>query len=128
MHLTLKTALADISAATNTRKQSAVIFKVFVLWLRNQRYYPHDVIGIKMAHRDLPYCKSIRLKHAVYKLNKKQAQNHANCLYTFRKWSITWSQIIVSGSFKRWLIFHSMTSTVIYSSCDSGELNMADRA
>jgi len=29
--LTLKTALADISAATNTCKQSAVTFEVFVL-------------------------------------------------------------------------------------------------
>jgi len=47
---------------------------------------------------------------------------------TFRKWSITWSQVIVSGSFKRWLIRHSMASTAIYSLCDCGELNMVDQA
>jgi len=69
--LTLKSALADISATTNTRKQSAVTFEVFVLWLRNQHYYTHDAIGIKMTHRDLPYYKGISPKHAV---NIKQAQ------------------------------------------------------
>jgi len=45
IHLTLKTELADISTATNTRKQSAETFEVFVLWLCNQRYYTRDVIG-----------------------------------------------------------------------------------
>jgi len=43
-------------AATNTCKQSAVTFKVFVLWLLNQCYYTRDVIGIKLVYRDLPYC------------------------------------------------------------------------
>jgi len=36
---TLKYALADISDAIYTCKQSAVTFKVFILWLRNQHYY-----------------------------------------------------------------------------------------
>jgi len=63
--LTLKTTLADILAATNTCKQSAVTFEMFVLWLRNQCYYNCDVIGIKMMHRDLPYYEGIRPKHAV---------------------------------------------------------------
>jgi len=48
----------------NTRKQNAVTFKVFVLWLRNRHYYTHDVIGIKMTHRDLPV-KVSGPKHAV---------------------------------------------------------------
>jgi len=65
MPLTLKSALADISAATNTCIQSAVTFEVFVLWLHNQCYYTHDVIGIKMAYRDLPYYEDIRAKHAM---------------------------------------------------------------
>jgi len=46
--------MADISAATNAHKQSAVIFEVFVLWPRNQCYYTRDVKGIKMTYRDLP--------------------------------------------------------------------------
>jgi len=58
----LKSALA---ATTNTRKQSIVTFEVFVLWLCNQCYYTHDVIGIKMMHRDLPYYEGIRPKHVV---------------------------------------------------------------
>jgi len=57
--------LADILAATNTRKQRAVTFKLFVLWLYNQWYYTRDVIGIKMTYRDLPYYESIRQKHAM---------------------------------------------------------------
>jgi len=40
--ITIKSALADILATTNTRKQSAVTFEVFVLWLRNQHYYTPD--------------------------------------------------------------------------------------
>jgi len=65
--LTLKTALADISAATNTHKQNAVTFEVFVLvlWLHNQCYYTCDVIGIKMTYRDLPYYEGIRPKHTM---------------------------------------------------------------
>jgi len=62
---TLKSALADISAATNTRKQSTVTFEVFVLWLRNQCYYTRDVLGIKMTYRSLPNYKGISPKHAV---------------------------------------------------------------
>jgi len=54
--------LPDISAATNARKQGAVTFKVFVLWLRNQC---HDVIGIKMTYRDLPYYEGIGPKHTM---------------------------------------------------------------
>jgi len=57
--------LANILAATNTGKQSAVTFEVFVLWLRNQRYYTGDVIGIKMTYRDLAYYEGISPKHAV---------------------------------------------------------------
>jgi len=55
--LTLKSALADISAATNTCKQSTATFEVFVLWLCNRRYYTRDVIGIKMTYRDYPTMK-----------------------------------------------------------------------
>jgi len=73
--LTLETALADISAATNTCKQSAVTFGVFVLWLRNQCYYTRDVIGIKMMYRDLPYYEGIRAKtHHEYKISTKITQ------------------------------------------------------
>jgi len=74
--LTLKTALVDISAATNTCKQSTVTFKVFVLRLINQCYYTHDVIGIQMTHRDLPYYEGIRPKHAlnICKLHTKITQ------------------------------------------------------
>jgi len=79
--LTLKSALADISAATNTCKQSAVTFEVFVLCLCNQRYYTRDVLGIKMTHRDLPYYEGIRAKtYCEYKLHK----NNANSLHTFK--------------------------------------------
>jgi len=82
--------LADASAATNTRKQSTVTFEVFVLWLRNQRYYTRDVIGIKMKYRDLPYNKGIRAKTCrEYKLNENKHENHTN----HRKW---WSQFIIS--------------------------------
>jgi len=54
-NLTLKSALANISATKNTHKQSAVAFKVFVLWICNQHYYICGVIGIEMTYRDLPY-------------------------------------------------------------------------
>jgi len=50
-----------------------------------------------------------------YKLHK----NHANPLHTLEKWSITWSQFVLSGHSKHWLIRHSMMCTAIYSSCDS---------
>jgi len=78
-HLTLKSTLADISAATNTRKKGAVNFEVFVLWLRNLCYYTRDVIGIKMTHRDLPCYEGISPKHAV---NIKQAQKSCK-LFTY---------------------------------------------
>jgi len=77
--LTLKTALADISAATNTCKQSAVTFEVFLLLLRNQHYNARDVIGIKMMYRDLPYYEGISPKHT---MNIKQAQKSRK-LFTY---------------------------------------------
>jgi len=90
--LTLKTTLADISATKNSCKQSAVTFEVFILWVRNQRYYTRDVIGIKVMYRDLPYYKGIRAKTGCeYKLHKNKRKNHTNSLHTFRKWSITCS-------------------------------------
>jgi len=76
-----KTAFANILATTDTRKQSAVTFKVFVLWLRNQCYYTCDAIGIKMTYRDLPYYEGIRAKTChEYKLHKIKHKNHANSL------------------------------------------------
>jgi len=106
--LTLKTTLADISATTNARKQSAVTFKVSVLWLRNQHYYNCDVTGIKMTYRDLPYYEGIRPKHAVNINFTKTSTKIMQTVYirTFRKWSISWSQVIVSSSFKHRLIRH----------------------
>jgi len=78
--------LADILAATNARKQSAVTFKVFALWLCNQYCYTFDVIGIKMTYRDFPYYEGIRAKtRREYKLHENKHENHANYLYTFRK-------------------------------------------
>jgi len=65
--------LANISAAKNTRKQSAVTFEVFILLLRNQHYYTRDVIGTKMMYRDLLYFEGIRAKtHREYKLHKNK--------------------------------------------------------
>jgi len=49
-------------------------------------------------------------------------KSHANSLHTFRIWSITWSQFILSGCSKHWLIRHSMASTAIYSSCEYGAI------
>jgi len=79
MRLTLKSTLADILGATNTSKQNAVIFEVFVLWLRNQRYYTRDVIGIKMTYRNLSYYEGISPKHG---MNTKQAQKSRK-LFTY---------------------------------------------
>jgi len=124
--LTLKTALANISAPTNTRKQSAETFEMFVLWLRNQHYFTCDVIGIKMTHRDLPYYEAIRPKQVMNINFTKTSTKMMQTVYI--PLSITWSQVIVSGSSKHWLIRHSMASTAIYSSRDCGELDMADRA
>jgi len=58
--LTLTSALSDILAAMNTCKQSAVTFEVFVLWLCDQHYYTHDVMG----HLGI-YPRYEGLKHAV---------------------------------------------------------------
>jgi len=44
----------------------------------------------------------------------KLHENHANSFHTFKNWSITWSQYVVSIPNKRWLIFHSMACTAIY--------------
>jgi len=115
--LTLKTALANISATTNTHKQSAVTLEVFVLWLLNQRYYIRDVIGIKMMYRDLPYYEGIRPKHAMNTNFTKTSTKIMQTVY-----------IPLENGPKRLLICHSMVSTAIYSSRDCGELNMADRA
>jgi len=61
----------------HTCKQSAVTFKVFVLWLPNQRYYTRDAIGIKMTYRDLPYYEGIRAKtRHEYKLNPLHTMVH----------------------------------------------------
>jgi len=60
-------------AATNTCKQSAETFELFVLWLHNQCYYTCDAIGIKMTYRDLPYYKGIRAKtRHEYKLHENK--------------------------------------------------------
>jgi len=69
---------------------------MIVLWLCNEHYYTHDLIGIKMTmtYRDLPYYEGIRVKtRHQYKLHENKHKNHANPLHTFRKWSITWSHI-----------------------------------
>jgi len=110
--LALKSAFVGISVATNTRKQSA---EVFVLWLHNQRYYTHDVIGIKMMYRDLPHYEGIRAKtHREYKLHENKHENHA--IHNCRKWFITWSQFVLFTHSNQWLICHSMACTAIYSS------------
>jgi len=50
-----------------------------------------------MTYRDLPYYEGIRAKTCrEYKLHKNKQKDHANHLHTFKKWSITWSQFIVS--------------------------------
>jgi len=77
--LTLKTTLANILAATN---KSTVTFEVFVLWVRNQYYYTHDVIGIKMTYRDLPYYEGIRPKHAMNINLTKISTKITNSLHT----------------------------------------------
>jgi len=103
----------------NTFKQNTITFKVFVLWLRNQHYYTHNAIEIKMKYRDLPYYKASG--HCEYNLNENKHENHTNCLHTctFRKWTITWSLFVLSSHTKCWLIHHSMVFTAIYSSHDS---------
>jgi len=47
-------------------------------------HYTHDVIGIKMMHRDLSYYKGIRSKTRRV-LHEYKHKNHANQLHTFRK-------------------------------------------
>jgi len=82
--LNLKSALADILAAMLTCKQSAVAFKVIVLWLCNQHLYTRDVIGIKMTNRDLLYYEGVKAKTCrEYKFHKNKHKNHAN----LEKWS-----------------------------------------
>jgi len=72
----------DISATTNTHKQSVVTIEVFVLWLHNKHYYTCDVIGIKMTYS---YYKGIRAKtRHEHKLHENKHKNHANSLHTFR--------------------------------------------
>jgi len=115
-------------AATNTRKQSTVTFEVFVLWLCNQCCYTRDLIGLKMTYKDLPYHEDIMAKtRCEYKLYENKHENHASRSHIFRKWSITWSQFVLSGHTKRWLICHSMASTAIFSSCDSKIIIMVGR-
>jgi len=88
---------------------------MFVLWLRNQRYYACDIIGIKMTHRIYPTTKLPRPKHSVnINFTKNKHKNHANSLHTFRKWPIAWSQFVLSRRSKHCLIRHSMASTAIY--------------
>jgi len=81
----------------HTRRQSTVTFEVFVLWLHNQCYYTHDVIRIKMIHRDLPYYEVMRAKTCCENKLHENKQNYANLLHTFRKWSVTWSQFVLSS-------------------------------
>jgi len=69
----------------------------------------------------LPYYEGIRAKtRHEYKLPENKHKNHTNSLHTFRKWSITWSQFVLSSHSKHLLIRYSMASTAIYSSCGSG--------
>jgi len=97
--LTLKSTLVNISATKNTRKQSTVTFKLFVLWLHNQCYYTHDAIGIKITHGDLPYYEGIRDKtRHEYKLHKKARKS----CKTFRKCSITWHVLIIGWFTIQW--------------------------
>jgi len=121
--VTLKSTLANISATTNTHKQSAVTFEVFVLWLRNQCCYTRDVIGIKMTYRDLPYYEGIRAKTChEYKFHKNKHKNHVNSLHTFRKWSITpvvWS---IGWFAIQWWVQPYITHVIAV------QLNMADQA
>jgi len=59
-----------------------------------------DVIGFKMMYRGLPYYEGIRVKTCrENKLHENKPENHTNPppLHTFRKWSITWFQFILSG-------------------------------
>jgi len=66
-----------------------------------------------MTYRDLSYYEGIRTKtHREYKLRIKIMQTL----------SITWSQFVVSGHSKRWLLRHSMVSIAIYSSRDCGAI------
>jgi len=76
-----------------------------------------------MTYRDLPTMKISGPKHAVnMNFTKISTKNLANSLHTFRKWSITWSQFVVSGFFKCWLIRHSKASTAMYSSRKCGTI------
>jgi len=60
-----------------------------------------------MTCKDLLYYEGIRAKTCHdYKLDENKHENHANPLHTFRKWSITWSQFVLTGCTKHWLIRH----------------------
>jgi len=97
---------------------STIILKPF-----NSGFWNLDQSSIKMTYRDLPYYKGIRAETCrEYKIHKNKHKNHENSLHTFRKWSITWSQFVVSSHSRRWLIRHSMASTAIYSSLDYGTI------
>jgi len=72
-----------------------------------------------MKYRDLPYYEGIRAKTPhEYKLHENKHENHTNHVHTFRRWSITWSQFVLTDHTKHWLIHHSMACTAIYSSHD----------
>jgi len=61
----------------NACKQSIVTYEVFVLWLHNQHHYnTHDLIGIKMTYRDLPYYEGIP-KHAMNTRYRSSATSHS---------------------------------------------------
>jgi len=68
----------------HTRRQSAVTFEMFAVRLHNQHYYTHDVIGIKMTYRDLPYYKGMRVK-TLHENKLHKHENHANPLF-FNVW------------------------------------------
>jgi len=96
----------------NTR--IAVTFIVFVLWLHNQHYYTHDVIGIKWCKGIYPTRKISGPKHAVNINFTKISRKIMQTLYI--PLSMTWS---LSGRSKHWPIHHSMACTAIHSLRDS---------
>jgi len=67
-------------------------------------------------------------KHAVNIKYENKYKNHANHVHTFRKWSVTWSQFVLSARSNHWLIRHSMVCTAIYSSHDSNLIKFANQA
>jgi len=71
-------------------------------------------------YRDLPYYKGIRVKHAVNINFMKTSMKIMQTVYIPIE---DLSQVIASGSFKHWLIHHSMESAAIYSSRECGAIN-----